>query len=468
MCAATPPSKTAAATPNPSRRYRLNEVDSKTIELAPEDTWAWIRRGHAYVRLDQCDKAIADFLKVIALDPKDNRRHFPTYGLGKALEREAELKGSLDEAIAEYRETIRLQPDNLGAHICLAEALSINGWLEEAVPAYREVLRLQKDQPNSRGMIRYLLVKTRRLDEAIAECREAIRLEPNNVELHESLITVLLEKGQLDEAIAECREALRVNKPDFEGFARNPRTRSTKRQQAKWYEDLVGGSLVRALGYNGKWDEAIAECRARVKMWEALEAGREKDRASTLLRWAELMARLDQRLPRVLEGKDQLKDAAERLGFAQLCQMPYRKQHAAAARLYAEAFAADPKLAADPNQLHRYNAACAAALAGCRQGRDTAGLDDEERARLRRQALDWLRADREAWDRYLDKVPEKGRGLVANQLRHWLWDPDFAGVRGPEALAKLPEAEQQPWQQLWDDVADMLARGLGRTTPEKK
>src|SRR5215472_4056243 len=41
----------------------------------------------------------------------------------------------------------------------------------------------------------------------------------------------------------------------------------------------------------------------------------------------------------------------------------------------------------------RYNAANAAALAGCGQGEDAAKLNDNERTRLRQQALTWLRAD---------------------------------------------------------------------------
>jgi hypothetical protein len=49
-----------------------------------------------------------------------------------------------------------------------------------------------------------------------------------------------------------------------------------------------------------------------------------------------------------------------------------------------------------------------------------------------------------------------------------LVDPEFAGVRGPEALAKLPESERQPWQKLWADVAATLARAQGKTMPEKK
>ena len=81
---------------------------------------------------------------------------------------------------------------------------------------------------------------------------------------------------------------------------------------------------------------------------------------------AERLAALAARLPAVLKGEDRPADAAERLAFAQMCYDT--KRHAAAARLWAEALAADPKLGDDRQARHRYNAACAAALAGCRAG----------------------------------------------------------------------------------------------------
>ena len=42
-------------------------------------------------------------------------------------------------------------------------------------------------------------------------------------------------------------------------------------------------------------------------------------------------------------------------------------------------------------------------------------------------------------------------------MQFWQGDPDFMGVRGDD-LAKLPEAERRAWQQLWDDVEQMLKR----------
>ena len=52
-------------------------------------------------------------------------------------------------------------------------------------------------------------------------------------------------------------------------------------------------------------------------------------------------------------------------------------------------------------------------------------------------------------------------------MQHWQQDTDFAGVRGPEALAKLPEAERQEWQKLWAEVAELLAEAQ-KAAPEKK
>jgi hypothetical protein len=63
-----------------------------------------------------------------------------------------------------------------------------------------------------------------------------------------------------------------------------------------------------------------------------------------------------------------------------------------------------------------------------------------------------------AWQKLLEKEPDKARAAVAQQLTHWLEDPDFAGVRGPEALGRLAEAERRDWQKLWDDVEALRQR----------
>jgi serine/threonine-protein kinase len=164
------------------------------------------------------------------------------------------------------------------------------------------------------------------------------------------------------------------------------------------------------------------------------------------------LADLDVKLPAILSGKTVPANAAEQVELADLC-MAYKKLNVAAFRFYTAAFAADPKLVDDLEHGQRYNAACAAALAGCGQGKDADKLDETERSQLRRQALDWLTADLTAWAKIADQPAELPK--VRPVIQHWLEDPDLAGVRG-DAIAKLPEAERPGWQKLWADVEALL------------
>jgi serine/threonine-protein kinase len=283
-----------------------------------------------------------------------------------------------------------------------------------------------------------------RLDEAITEFREAVRLNQGDAIARNSLGHLLFDTGRLDEAIAEYREAIRL-KADYAEVHCN--LGNALRSQG----DYVGSLAMYRKGH---------ELGSKRPGWPFPSA-----------QWvaqAERLVEVDGKLPAIFSGKVKPAHVGEILGFAQLCSA--KKLHGASARFWAEAFQAQPKLADDLTVQHRYNAACAAALAGCGHGKDTDKLDDPQRARLRRQALDWLRADLDAWRRLQDTEPDKARSAAAvtRVLQHWLVDPDFASVRGRAALAKLPEAERRGWQELWSGVADTLARVQIQMTPEKK
>jgi hypothetical protein len=174
----------------------------------------------------------------------------------------------------------------------------------------------------------------------------------------------------------------------------------------------------------------------------------------------ERFAALANRLPAILKGEDRPRDIPEGLIVARTA---YDRGHAAAAaRLLAEALAADPKLVDDRKAGHRYNAASAAALAAAGRGKDDPPPDDDAKAKakLRGQALGWLKAEHDAWA----KLPEgdsKVRTQVVETLRHWKLDPDLAGVRGADALAKLPGAEAKQWRALWADVDTLFKKAQG-------
>jgi eukaryotic-like serine/threonine-protein kinase len=170
------------------------------------------------------------------------------------------------------------------------------------------------------------------------------------------------------------------------------------------------------------------------------------------VRQCESLLALDRRLAAVLKGAE-VANTIERLQLAWLCQQPFKGLYRASARLYADAFAAEPKLADDLRKpRHRDCAARAAARAAAGQGRDACNLDDRERSRLRRQAQDWLRADLAAYTQLAEKGKED-RQLVQQRLARWQQDTDLATLRDEKALAALPEKERMAWRQLWADVA---------------
>jgi serine/threonine-protein kinase len=165
---------------------------------------------------------------------------------------------------------------------------------------------------------------------------------------------------------------------------------------------------------------------------------------------------MESRLSAFLEGQHQPRGTAELLGLADVCGA--KKLHAAATRLYAEAFAADHKLADNLKAGHRYNAACYAALAAAGRGKSAAKFDDKGKTRLRKQALDWLRADLAMRSKQLEGSKPADRGAVQQALRHWQQDSDLVGIRDAAALAKLPGAERAVCEQLWADVAALLKK----------
>src|SRR5262249_31084676 len=154
------------------------------------------------------------------------------------------------------------------------------------------------------------------------------------------------------------------------------------------------GALGQALRDSGRFAEASASMRRSLQLLPAVHPLRQI--TSQQLQLCDNLFALGKKLPDILEGKQKPRDAAELLALAELCAR-YKKRYAAAARFYAAASSAEPKLADDLRHPHRYNAACSALLAAAGQGEDARLLPNMEVLMFRRQALGWLRAELAAY-----------------------------------------------------------------------
>jgi hypothetical protein len=81
---------------------------------------------------------------------------------------------------------------------------------------------------------------------------------------------------------------------------------------------------------------------------------------------------------------------------------------------------------------------------------------EQDCAHLPKRALDWPRADLAAWTKLADDAKEHAR--IRQTLLHWQQDPDLAGIRDPDAVARLPLDEQEACKKLWADVAALLTK----------
>jgi tetratricopeptide (TPR) repeat protein len=189
------------------------------------------------------------------------------------------------------------------------------------------------------------------------ECRAVIARRPDAIWGHLNLAVALRGLGRSDQALAACREAIR----------RRP-------TQAEGDRDLGITPIER-----GEPTQALVESR-RASGLAAAGSPVARERTARI-RDAERQVGLDERLMAVIRGHDRPRDAAEQ---ADLARIAYRQGlHAAAARLLEAALVSRPALAEDLAADHRYDAACAAALAGGGRGEDDPAPGHDPRAGLR-------------------------------------------------------------------------------------
>jgi tetratricopeptide (TPR) repeat protein len=212
-------------------------------------------------------------------------------------------------------------------------------------------------------------------------------------------------------------------------------------------------NLGSALASTGRFVEAHAALSRALDLYPSADPRRSV--GAQKLQDCERFIELERRLPAVLRGDDRVAESADLLLFAELCH--WKKRFATAVRFYENAFGALPAVVDDPRQSVRYNAACAAALAGTGAAQEPEQVGESEQARYREAALRWLRAELAAVERRIAGGTPQERAARGRQLAGWSRDPDLSRVRDEAGLGQLPPADRRAWITFWADV-ETLAR----------
>lgn len=119
--------------------------------------------------------------------------------------------GDIDDAIKDYSEAIRLNPEYAEAYYCRGRAHNNNGNINDSLNDYNKCIDLKPGFApayNNRGFIR---INKGAYSEALKDFDHAIMLDPNNWNAHNNRGCVQIKLGNLDMAILDFDETIRLN-----------------------------------------------------------------------------------------------------------------------------------------------------------------------------------------------------------------------------------------------------------------
>lgn len=388
-----------------------------------------------YVQLSNCLRALGDLPGALAVSEEairiDSRSASGHHILGQVLLDREDYPG----AIREFKEAIRLDSKMVEAHTNLGLALHGIKDTPGAIQALEEAIRLKPDNAKAYFNLGVVLRDDMNLKGAITAYREAVRIDPQYAKAYYNLGNALKADNDLKGAIEAYREAVRADPK----YAR------------AWYN--LGNSLMAVNDFPGAVDAFRAAARFDPKDHRyffnlGIVLAATKDFPGAIMAYRDALR---------LNPKDARVHA--RLGLT----IGRQEGRLASFRYFQEALAADPSLAADTTvRLWRLGAG-AAVLAAVSSD---ASLTAENRAAIRKQARDWLRADLETWAMLL-KGNAKAAPSVMQALRGVQTAADLAPVREEQQLAKLPPEEQEAWKMFWADV-EKLRQQAEEEPPSKK
>jgi protein O-mannosyl-transferase len=226
-----------------------------------------------------------------------------------------EQNGRTNEALAQYQEATRIDPNRPAAHNNIANLLSARGQRDQALIHYEKALALQPTAPLAHLNLATLLIEMGRHEDAMRHYAEAARLAPNDPRPPYMMARAFLKRNQSAQAIVQLREALRRNSADIDALVmlarilasdESPANRNGTEavRLAERANELAGGqqpfvldALAMAYAEAGRFEEAqrvaqraveilqqagaqdaVAELRQRLTLYQARQPYRETHR----------------------------------------------------------------------------------------------------------------------------------------------------------------------------------------------
>ncbi|MEG4492376.1 tetratricopeptide repeat protein [Microcoleus sp. D3_18_C4] len=194
------------------------------IELKPDFSWSYHHLGEALAQQQEWEQSAVGFRKAIELNPE----HFGSYvGLGNSL---AKL-GQLDEAIAAYTRASELNPEADWIAYALANTVQQRNQshLAEAIASYRHTIALNPDN--------------------VEAYHNLLQVQPDNWEVWLQLGDLLRKLNHWDEASATYRRALELNPEAYECHFKSRKGELVSMNSIDMNKSLLNFSELEKIGY---------------------------------------------------------------------------------------------------------------------------------------------------------------------------------------------------------------------------
>jgi tetratricopeptide (TPR) repeat protein len=200
-------------------RYWRNSLSLYEHTLAVTQNNYMVHNNYAAAlsQAGRYDEAIAQFTESIRINPNYTK---PYEGMGRAFMKQAKY----DDAIACFNQELRLKPDHSGAHYYIGVALQKQGKIEQAVEEWKKELQINPDFPEALSNLGVAMLASAKrsedgteigkLNEAVDYLSKAVAARPDWPEAHYLLGGAFYRQGKPELAVRECLEAVTL-KPDY-------------------------------------------------------------------------------------------------------------------------------------------------------------------------------------------------------------------------------------------------------------
>lgn len=191
----------------------LTDIETETFKkhwddrLRAEYAENFFDLGVSRIKEKNLKEAISNFREAVRLNPNNV---LAQYNLGNSLVK----TGNLELAEEHFRNTIKLKPNYAVAYNDLGYTLAMRGKLDEAMDNYRTAIEVKPDYASAYINMGISWDVKGEFDKAIEQFQKAIKFQRENAKAYLALGNTLYNKKNLPQAILHYKTAIRL-KPDY-------------------------------------------------------------------------------------------------------------------------------------------------------------------------------------------------------------------------------------------------------------